>query len=75
MPRYEFTRLTAVRRVKLAKNTGALYDVNVIEHDNHAVVRQSLVEYLNRMGAGGWEIKAYDSSQTNFSIILQREVK
>jgi len=75
MPRYEFTRLTAVRRMKLTKNTGALYDVDIIEHDDHAVMRQSLVEYLNKMGAEGWEIKAYDSSQTNFSIILQREVR
>jgi hypothetical protein len=75
MRKFEFTRLTAVRRVKLAKNTGALYDVDVIEHDGKPVLRQSLVEYMNKMGTQGWEIKAYDSSQTNFSIILQREVK
>lgn len=74
MPTYEFTRLVAVRRVKLSKNTGALYDCDVIEHDDRQVLRQPLVDYLNKMGMEGWEIKASDSSETNFSIILQREI-
>ena len=65
----------AVRRVKLAKNTGALYTCDVIEHDDKPVIRQDLVDYMNRMGAEGWEIKASDSQENNFSIILQREIK
>ena len=75
MKKLEFTRLVAVRKMSLAKTTGALYDCDVIEHDGKPILRQPLVDYLNRLGKDGWEIKASDSSETNFSIVLQREVE
>lgn len=77
MRKLEFTRVVAIRNMKLTKgaSNAAIYDCDVIEHDNRKLLRQPLVDYLNKLGREGWEIKASDSSENAFTVILQREVE